>query len=58
MKYKKAPDLGNINIELIKVALNILFELLTTIFNKCLHSEHPPEEWKKEGEETTKTIEV
>ena len=47
MKNGKAPGLGIVSIELLKVAPSEVSEILAHIFNKCLNGEEPPDEWKK-----------
>lgn len=46
MKNGKAAGPGGIQIELIKSAPEILFEMLTYIFNQYLRGEDTPEKWK------------
>lgn len=47
MRNGKAPGPGNINVELMKAAPDILMDVLAIIFNKCLNGCEPPREWKK-----------
>lgn len=47
MKNGKAPAPGNLNIELVKAVLTILYETLAVIYNKYLREDMVPNEWKK-----------
>ncbi|XP_044757060.1 uncharacterized protein LOC123315437 [Coccinella septempunctata] len=44
-KNKKAAGPGDIPIELIKNAPEILLELIKELFNKCIHGDQVPEDW-------------
>ena len=47
MKKGQVPGPGNISVELLKKVPDILMEMLVYIFNRFLHGEKPPTEWKE-----------
>ncbi|KAL3288716.1 hypothetical protein HHI36_003151, partial [Cryptolaemus montrouzieri] len=47
MKNGRAPEIGNIHVELLKAVPSGMLNVLTQLFNECLRGSEPPTDWKK-----------